>query len=99
MFTYVLLRSVAQTYLRPKIGHCFLFLEVLGPNVGPPDLSSWENIQLFMENSNPTSKILDFLTQGPKIDLKNKKLLKTYFSRSLFGRRIVCIVGKQYAPR
>ena len=33
-----------------------------------------------MENSNPTSKILDFLTQGPKIDLKLcKKILKAYF--------------------
>ena len=57
-----LLRSVAQTYLGPELGHGFLFFDVLGSNVGLPDLSSWENIQLFMENSNPTSKILDFRT-------------------------------------
>ena len=57
-----LLRSVAQTYLRPKLGHGFLFFDVLGSNFGLPDLSSWENIQFFTENSNPTSNILDFLT-------------------------------------
>ena len=55
-------RSVAQTYLRQKLGHVFLLFDVLGAKFGLPDLSSWENIQLFMENSNPTSKILDFRT-------------------------------------
>ena len=37
-------RSVAQTYLRPKLGHVFLFFDVLGSIFGLPDLSSWENI-------------------------------------------------------
>ena len=84
------IRSVAQTYLRPKLGHYFWFVYYFGPNLWPPDLSSWENIQLFIENSNPTSKILDLLTQGPKIDRKcSNNILTTYFLRPIFGRRIV----------
>ena len=89
-FIKIPLRSVAQTYLRPKLGHGFLFFDVLGSNFGLPDLSSWENIQLFMENSNPTSKILDFRTQGPKIDLANfSKIINVQLFSPMFGRWIV----------
>ena len=67
-------RSVAQTYLRPKLCHYFWIVEIAGSFFWPPDPSSWENIQLFIENSNPTSKILDDLTSGPKNDLKFLKI-------------------------
>ena len=58
--------------------HKFRIFDMFRPHVWLPDLSSWENIQFFMEKLNPTSKILDFLTHGPKIEQKNNKhLLKT----------------------
>ena len=40
-------RSVAQTYLRPKLGPSFRIFVICRPNFGPTDISSWENIQLF----------------------------------------------------
>ena len=47
--------------------------DICGSKFGPPDISSWENIQLFMENPNPTSQIPISSTQGPKIDPDNSK--------------------------
>ena len=84
---FSVVRSVAQTYIRPKLNHNFWFFEILGPIFWPPDLSSWENIQFFMESSNPTSKILEFLTQGPKIGLgKSLKSRKTLVFCFCFAR-------------
>ena len=48
-----------------------------------------------MENSNPTSKILDLLTQGPKINIKIKENYKSYKKTwTLEDRTLVMIFEK-----
>ena len=51
------LRSVAQTYLRPKLGPIFCIFHVFRQNFQPTDMSSCQNTQFDMQKTTLTSKI------------------------------------------
>ena len=84
------LRSVAQTYLRPKLGHSFRIFMICRPNFWPIDMSSCQNIKFDMQNPILTSKIAQNWAHDRKFRPEiPKQLRKKLKNRPMFGRRIV----------
>ena len=77
-------RSVAQTYLRPKLGPSFCMFDVFRLKFGPTDISGWENIQFDMQNPILTSKIVQNWAQDRKSRPENPKKSGTKSKKSTY---------------